>query len=257
MANALPPNLLEEAIDGKGRGGGRMILVEDSVETTGAFVLHHLVKRALPPNSSDVVIFLSFAYPFSHYDRVLRKMGCNLSVQRDNKRLLFFDMLKLEQLDRDRGKTIDDILISLYGEVQKAVEVCLSHDAKCYITLVVDDVSLMEVDAKGSSNLVLDFLHYCYSLTSQYGSSLITLSHEDVYSTMDKPNLLRQLEYLADVVIKVEPLGTGLANDVHGQLTVTNKGLQDGSSKSRNRIHNFHFRIKESSVEYFYPGSKT
>lgn len=74
MANVLPPNLLEEAIDGKGRGGGRMILVEDSVETTGAFVLHHLLKRALPPNSSDVVVFLSFAYPFSHYDRVLRKM---------------------------------------------------------------------------------------------------------------------------------------------------------------------------------------
>lgn len=30
--------------------------------------------------------------------------------------------------------------------------------------------------------------------------------------------MLLQLEYLADVVIKVEPLATGLANDVHGQV---------------------------------------
>ncbi|KAK6136303.1 hypothetical protein DH2020_029967 [Rehmannia glutinosa] len=242
---------------GFGGGGGRMILVEDCVETSGAFVVHHLLKRSLSPHSSDVVVFLSFAHPFSHYDRILRKMGCNLSVQRESKRLLFFDMLRVERLDSDRGKTSDDRLMALYGEVQKAVEVCSSNeDRRRHITLIIDDVSLMEVDANGSSNLVLDFLHYCASLTSQFGCSLIVLNHDDVYSTMDGPNLLLQLEYLADVVMKVEPLATGLATDVHGQLTVTNKGLEDGSGKSRNKVHNFHFRIKDSAVEYFYPGSK-
>lgn len=40
------------------------------------------------------------------------------------------------------------------------------------------------------------------------------------------------------------------------QLTVSNKNLRVGSGKSRTRIHNFQFRIKDSSVEYFYPGSK-
>ncbi|KAK6156391.1 hypothetical protein DH2020_010639 [Rehmannia glutinosa] len=274
MANAPPSNLLDEVLDGKGDavfstssddgygggGGGRMILVEDCVETSGAFVVHHLLKRSLSPHSSDVVVFLSFAHPFSHYDRILRKMGCNLSVQRDSKRLLSFDMLRVERLGEDshsdRGKTSDDRLMALYGEVQKAVEVCSSNEGRRHITLIIDDVSLMEVDANGSSNLVLDFLHYCASLTSQFGCSLIVLNHDDVYSTMDGPNLLLQLEYLADVVMKVEPLATGLATDVHGQLTVTNKGLEDGSGKSRNKVHNFHFRIKDSGVEYFYPGSK-
>ncbi|PIN16724.1 hypothetical protein CDL12_10638 [Handroanthus impetiginosus] len=264
MADVTPRNLLDEALDGKGAAvsstsprGGRMILVEDCVETGGAFVLHHLLKRSLSPSSSDVVVFLSFAHPFSHYDRILRKMGCNLSVQRENKRLLFFDMLTVDHLDRDRRKTSEDILISLYGEVQKAVEASLSHEDKRHITVIIDDVSLMEVDANGSSNLVLDFLHYCYSLTAQFGCSLITLNHNDVYSATDRPTLLLQMEYLADVVIKVEPLGTGLATDVHGQLTVTNKGLQDDFGKTRNVVKNYHFRIKDSSVEYFYPGSKT
>ncbi|KAK4430859.1 Elongator complex protein 6 [Sesamum alatum] len=265
MANALPSTLLDEALDGKGAAvfstspaaDGRMILVEDCVETSGAFVVHHLLKRCLSPHSSDVVVFLSFAHPFSHYDRVLRKMGCNLSVQRDNKRLMFLDMLMVERLGRDRGKTSEDVFIALYGEIQKAVEVCLSHEVGQPITVIIDDVSLMEVDANGSSNLVLDFLHYCYSLAAQFGCSLITLNHDDVYSNEDRPGLLLQLEYLADVVIKVEPLATGLATDVHGQLTVSNKGIHDGSGKSRNKVHNFHFRIKDSSVEYFYPGSKT
>ncbi|KAG8390654.1 hypothetical protein BUALT_Bualt01G0106100 [Buddleja alternifolia] len=260
MTSAPPLNLLDEALgflSGGGGGGGRMILVEDCVETTGAFILHHLLKRSLSPHSSDVVVFLSFAHPFSHYDRILRKMGCNLVMQRDNKRLLFFDMLMLDRLDRDKGKTSADLLLALYGKVQKAVEVCSSPVDTRRITIIIDDVSLMEVDANGSTNLVLDFLHYCCSLTAQFGCSLITLNHDDVYSTMDRPTLLLQLEYLADVVIKVEPLVTGPATDVHGQLTVLNKGLQDGPGKSRNKVNNFQFRIKDSFVEYFYPGNRS
>ncbi|KAK4480263.1 hypothetical protein RD792_013329 [Penstemon davidsonii] len=246
-------NLLDEALGGG--GGGRVILIEDCVETSGAFVVHHLLKRSLSnPHSSDVVVFLSFANPFSHYDRILRKMGCNLVIQRDNKRLLFFDMLMLKRAD---GKKGEELLLALYGEVQKAVEVCLSREGIQHITLIIDDISLVEVDANGSSNLVLDFLHYCYTLTAQFGCSLITLNHEDVYSTVDRPALLLQSEYLADVVIKAEPLATGLAADVHGQLTVVNKGLRlDGSGNSISRIRNFHFKIKETSVDYFYPGSQ-
>lgn len=73
-------------------------------------------------------------------------------------------------LDRIRGKTSEDILIALYGEVQKAVEFFLSHEGRQNVNIVIDDVSLMEVDAKGSSNLVLNFLRYCYSLTAQFVS---------------------------------------------------------------------------------------
>lgn len=32
------------------------------------------------------------------------------------------------------------------------------------------------------------------------------------------PNPLIQMEYIANVVIKAEPLATGLASDVHGQV---------------------------------------
>ncbi|GER32762.1 elongator complex protein 6 [Striga asiatica] len=156
--------------------------------------------------------------------------------------------------DSDRAKLREERFISLFGEIQRAVEICLSPEGSQHVTLMIDDVSLVEVDANGSSNLVLDFLHYCNSLRAQFGCSLVALNHDDVYSTMDEPKLLLHMEYLADMVIKIEPLDTGLAAAVHGQLTVTNRGLEDG--KTRNKVQNFHFRVKDSGAEYFYPGSK-
>jgi hypothetical protein len=36
---------------------------------------------------------------------------------------------------------------------------------------------------------------------------------------MERPAFLLQMVCLADVVIKAEPLASGLANDVHGQVS--------------------------------------
>ncbi|XP_021901510.1 elongator complex protein 6 [Carica papaya] len=122
---------------------------------------------------------------------------------------------------------------------------------------MIDDVSLMEVAANGCSNHVLDFLHYCHTLTSEFDCSLVVLNHKDIYSTTERPTSMLQMEYLADILIKAEPLATGLATDVHGQLTVLNKGMHNQQGNSTNKFHNFHFRVKENCVEYFYPGNRS
>ncbi|XP_059666149.1 elongator complex protein 6 isoform X1 [Cornus florida] len=258
-------NLLDEALGLDDQASpspissGRVALVEDCVETSGAFVLHHLIKHSLSPHySSALVIFVAFAQPFSHYDRILRKMGCNLVVQRDNKRFIFFDMLMLECPDGDGGNISRDGLLELYGKIQKTMEECaLTGDKRTCMTIMIDDISLMEVATNGSSNHVLDFLHYCHTLTAQFGCSVVALNHVDIYSSTEGPPLILQMEYLADVIIKAEPLATGLATDVHGQLTVLSKGISSGGESSRNKMHNFHFKVKENSVEYFYPGSRS
>ncbi|CAN6710413.1 unnamed protein product [Malus baccata var. baccata] len=244
--------LLDEAL---GHLIRRVVLLEDCVDTSAAFVLHHILKRSLsqPPHStSNAVVFVAFAHPFSHYDRILRRLGCNLAAQRDNNRFFFLDML----MDcPDEGKNSDCGLIALYGKIQKTIS-ALAQENNC-VTVMIDDISLMEVAAKGSTNLVLDFLHYCHTLISESGCSLIMLNHEDIYSGTAKPTLILQMEYLADILIRAEPLATGLASDVHGQLTVKNRGIYDGHEGSRNKVSNFQFKVKENGVEYFYPGSKT
>ncbi|KAF5959491.1 hypothetical protein HYC85_000700 [Camellia sinensis] len=254
-------NLLDEAL-GLDNGDSNpsetrlLLLIEDCVETSAYFVLHHLIKRSLSPHSSALVVFVAFAQPFSHYDRILRKMGCNLVVQRDNKRFLFLDMLTLEcpgepQMEMVKKLAKVDFLI------------CMEKSRKLWrlepgaSLVMIDDISLMEVAANGSSNHVLDFLHYCQTLTTEFGCSLVFLNHKDIYSSMERPTLILQMEYLAEVIIRAEPLATGLAADVHGQLTVMNKGICDGPRTLQTKMCNFHFRIKENCVEYFYPGSRT
>ncbi|XP_065871792.1 elongator complex protein 6 [Euphorbia lathyris] len=234
---------------------GKVVLIEDCVETSGSFVLHHLIKRILAPNSTSIVIFLAFSHPFSHYDRILRKLGCNLAAQRDNNRFFFFDMLKFYYSDRNEGKTAEDGFIKLFGEIQKLIR-GLPEKYKKNATIMIDDVSLMEVAAGGSSDIVLDFLHYCHTLTSDVGCSLVALNHEDIYSSMERPAFLLQMEYLSHVLVNAEPLATGLAADVHGQLTVMNRGKCNERWKLK-KISNFQFMIKENGVQYFYPGSRT
>lgn len=82
LDQALGGGLIEDASSASRSGGGRVLLIEDCVETSAAFVLHHLIKRTLsPPHSSAaLIIFAAFAHPFSHYDRILRKMVLSLSL---------------------------------------------------------------------------------------------------------------------------------------------------------------------------------
>ncbi|KAG1339160.1 putative Elongator complex protein 6 [Cocos nucifera] len=199
---------------------GRVVLVLDCVETSGAFVLHHLLRRALSAgDGSGAVLFLALAQSFSHYDRVLRKLGCNLSVQRSNNNLHFFDMLKLEFPGLTEGNDIEGGFVELYSKLQRAIEASRSKEySRGCITIMIDDLSLLEIAACGSTDCVLDFLYYCISLTSELDCSLVILNHEDIYSSEEAPRLLSHLEYLADIVIKTEPLSTGLAADVHGQI---------------------------------------
>ncbi|XP_022987638.1 elongator complex protein 6 isoform X1 [Cucurbita maxima] len=243
-------NLLDEAIgldDSTSLSPlvGRLLLVEDCVETSGAFVLHHLLKRAFSsPHSSNAVIFIAFSQSFVHYERVLRKLGCNLAAQRDSHRFFFLDMLTVGCSDRSGKETGEGVLVGLYCKIQRAVS-ALIQENKRHVTIVIDDIPLLEVAANGSSNHVLDFLHYCHTLTSEIGGSIIALSHEDVYLDIERP-LILQMEYLADVLIKVGPLATGIAKDVHGQLTVLNKPVGGLEENLRNRVHNFQFYIKEN-----------
>lgn len=255
-------NLLDEAL---GLGyqtdpwplRGKVVLIEDCVETSGCFVLHQLLKRTLSSQSpNNTVIFLAFSHPLSHYDRILRKLGCNLVAQRENGRFFFFDMLKLLCPDEKEERNGKGGFISLYWKIQNTIR-ALPENNKNHATIMIDDMSLMEVAAHGSSDHVLDFMHYCHTLTSELGCSLITLNHEDIYTSMERPAFMLQIKYLVDVFIKAEPLATGLAADVHGQLTVLNWGFCNVKGSSNNKISNFHFKVKENSVEYFYPGTRT
>ncbi|AES78871.1 DUF2348 family protein [Medicago truncatula] len=76
-------NLLNESLGFNNNNNnlyGQFVLVEDTVDTSAAFVLHHIFKRSFSSHPSSSVIFLALSHPFSHYDRVLRKIVISLSL---------------------------------------------------------------------------------------------------------------------------------------------------------------------------------
>ncbi|KQK22215.1 elongator complex protein 6 [Brachypodium distachyon] len=242
-------DLLSEAMC----SGARVVVVEDCVEAPAAFVLHLLLKRALAGGGGAAL--LALAQPFFHYDRVLRKMGCNLSMHRKSGRLHFFDLQAFP--GATRGGSIADSLAQLYLAVQRVVDANRTEGNAARFTVMIDDISLLEVAACGSANDVLDFLHYCVTLTSEMNCSLVVLIHEDIYSSEDGVELLLPLRYIADLVIKAAPLSTGLAADVHGQLSVVNKGMLSEQRPAKGqKVWNFHFKVKENGADFFYPGSR-
>ncbi|KAG2405033.1 Elongator complex protein [Vigna angularis] len=224
---------------------GRFVLVEDCVDTSAAFVLHHILKRSFSSHPSSAVLFLAFSHPFSHYDRVLRKLcrrhydSASLSI------FIFGGYLKL----------VLEVLILVWEDMQLSVVVNQKQDKKS-ISIIIDDISFLEVAANGSSDDVLNLLHYCHTLTSEYGCALIALDHKDIYLNGDRTAVILEMEYRADILVKAEPLATGLAKDVHGQLMVLNKETQHQHGITAIKSYNFHFKIKENGIECFYPGTK-
>lgn len=85
---------------------------------------------------------------------------------RDDIIFLPFNFLWDLLLDGDEEKTSGVGLVALYGKIQKVL-IALPQESKNSVTILIDDVSLMEVATKGSKELVLDFLHYCHVLTSE------------------------------------------------------------------------------------------
>ncbi|KAJ1297659.1 hypothetical protein BS78_01G393900 [Paspalum vaginatum] len=181
-------------------------------------------------------------------------MGCNLSLHRRNGRLHFFDLQAFSGGAMEGA--IADSFVLLYSEIQRVVEANNTGENEGQVTIVVHDISLLEVVAHGSVDDVLDFLHYCFTLTSEMDCSLVILIHEDIYAGEENMDLLLHLRYVADLVVKAAPLSTGLAADVHGQLSVVNKGTFHKQSAKSQKVWNFYFKVKENGADFFYPGSR-
>lgn len=78
-------------------------------------------------------------------------------------------------IDENCGKVVETGLASLFRKVQDAVSSLLA-DGKNPITIVVDDISLMEIAANGCLDDVLSFMHYCHTLTSEFVSECCEIS---------------------------------------------------------------------------------
>lgn len=241
----------------------RVVLVDDSLTSPASFLLLSLLSHILPAPDS-LVIFVALKEPFSHYSRVARKQGCNLVMHRERGSLIYIDLLSKSILEQSSSflnvasSIIENKLFPLFGIFVKILKQAPGKN----VWIMIDDISLLEVMAEGNHTHVRDFLHYCKTFASnEQVCSLLLLTHRDVYEAGDETIMAHQLEYISDTIIHVEPLATGQANDVHGQLIVDHRMPFNVDSSSRSALcddfnSSLHYKLLENTVHFFAPGKQ-
>lgn len=249
-----------------------VLLIKDSVAASGSFLLHYLLNKVLAsPDAAapnPLVIFVGLNEPFSHYNKVARKQGCNLAAFRDNGAVVFIDMLVASPIQQETCTSIhnsttdieaccENKLFQLYQRFQKLLR---REPGRC-AWIFIDDLSLLEVVAEGDKNQLLNFVHYCRALACNKQCSLVLLAHQDVFQSSEEIVMANQLEYWSDIVINVISLATGHASDVHGQIIIEHRTseVECGTASSmtsnlRSNLHYLHYKVMENTVLFFSPG---
>ncbi|CAK9196173.1 unnamed protein product [Sphagnum troendelagicum] len=258
---------------------GSLILIEDSVAAKGAFLLNYFLKKLLAAPHASVdeagggttrVLFLALSEPFSHYNRISRKQGCNLISYRNSGQLIFLDMVSDNSPGSIWTKGLkQSALFGLYERVNECVKRRgMQKSGEERTVIIIDDASLLEVLAGGVQNEVLAFLHYCRALYSgSHRCGVVALVHADTDSnrSLSLPvdgaqspaaALVQELEHSADVIVTVDPLSTGLATDVHGQVSVVHWTDALCGAEFRRAPCTLQFKLLESSVLFSHPGGK-
>ncbi|KAI5058330.1 hypothetical protein GOP47_0026500 [Adiantum capillus-veneris] len=240
----------------------KVLLVKDAVSAPASFLLLYLLRKILASPES-FVIFVGLKEPFSHYTKIARKQGCNLLAHQDGGSFVYIDLLSktiLQLSDWTTNDTATSVENKLFLLFQCFVRL-LKQASGRKVWIVIDDVSLLEVVTQGNSAHVRDFLHYCQTLASrQQVCSLLLLTHRDVYEDINETSMAYQLEYMSDTVINVEPLATGQATDVHGQVIVEHKVPCNLDASAHINIRQdsrgcgLHYKLSENAVQFFVPG---
>ncbi|GAB4815626.1 hypothetical protein N2152v2_008082 [Parachlorella kessleri] len=235
---------------------GGLLLIKDCLESPGAFVMLQALKLSL--SISYRVALVSVAQGAQHYQPVLRKLGINLHALTSSGQLVFLDALN-SVAELTGGQSAPGI--SLMGLFRQVAELATSDSSSQPLCLVIDDLS-------GPGCLVA-LAHWDVSADEPW---LSRVEHAAQGSFVVPSPLLLGTCLRQQTVVEVEPLASGQAADVTGNLTVCRRQLASvrpasaggdaypGQSEERPSLllggeglgsQAFYYRLSENSAAYF------
>lgn len=135
----------------------------------------------------------------------------------------------------------DDNLRLFYSTIKSFV----SQDA----LLIIDDLSVLLYNG---FNGVPHFVTKLQSLMNTVGGTLITVVHADEEGSDDveQDNFIKSVIYNSHLILQVQPLHSGLARDVHGQLDI----VHGGKDTLNVQPQSLHYKILDNNVHFFAKG---
>ncbi|KAI9486832.1 MAG: hypothetical protein EXX96DRAFT_550792 [Benjaminiella poitrasii] len=244
------------------------IVITDTVKSDANFLIHHFVVNQLKGNRNVVLVGLSQI--FNHYFLIGRKLGINLQTFKQSGKLVFLDGLThlneytngtpyppikapttpTDTLDMNNNNNSDNILKSFYEKIAVYVK------KQPNTLLILDDISVLLYNGF-SVDQTLAFILKLRSLVEGAESTLLTIMHADEEGSEDsdeQDNFIKQIIYGSQLVLQVQPLNSGLARDVHGQLDVIYGPQLDSLAKQNTPQKSMHYKILDNNVHFFAKG---
>ncbi|KAI9033593.1 hypothetical protein CLU79DRAFT_714471 [Phycomyces nitens] len=142
-----------------------------------------------------------------------------------------------------------DVLRSFYQTIKDHLE------SKKKPLLVLDDVSVLLQSGLGLRE-VCQFVYKLKSLVESVDGTLVTVCHADEQGSEDieQDAFVKTVLTSAELVLQVQALGSGLARDVHGQLSILH-GSKCMPNTSLNYLgQSLHYKILDNNVHFFAKG---
>ncbi|KAI9244830.1 hypothetical protein BDA99DRAFT_577059 [Phascolomyces articulosus] len=242
------------------------IVITDTLKSNGNFLIHHFVGNHLKADRHVILIGLSQI--FNHYFLIGRKLGINLQAYKQSGQFSFIDGLThmntyTEKIPYpptgtpstptntlDGSQPADNNLLLFY----KIIRYQLSQNTKAHPLLILDDASVLLMSGYGL-DAVTQFLQKLKVLMTSVGGTLMTVVHADEEGVDDPEQdaFVKSVISGAELILQAEALGSGLARDIHGQLSILH-GPQYIPKSTNTVAQALHYKILDNNAEFFAKG---
>ncbi|XP_043282989.1 elongator complex protein 6 [Venturia canescens] len=263
---------------------GKMILIEEQHGSDANFVVNSVLSGVLEKGHGICLVL--FHNTFGHYHNVGMKLGYNLNVMRERGQVVVTEPMKImadnvEDLGHDsvdaacvdldkpretRCRTEEDDLpdlMKLDENLVRQLFVCLRN--KCHevmkshesVVIIVDDLSHL-FDLRLSLKDVWFYVRYLRSwmqVEPTLSVCIMTHTYKADPESCQPDMIVVGLKNMAHLMVTVEPLSTGHANDISGRMNVSWR-----VDSIRRKYHlaektSYLYKLHDRHVNIFAPGS--
>ncbi|KAI9306964.1 hypothetical protein BJ944DRAFT_286592 [Cunninghamella echinulata] len=247
------------------------IVITDTLKSDANFIIHHFTSNHL--KTEQRVILVGLSQIFNHYFLISRKLGTNLTNFKQSGQYIFIDGLthlnpysvntpfptantpttpsdtlngSIPPSSSSHELEEENVLKTFYQQIKKYIQ------SGCIV--ILDDISTLLSNGFGSNNIYI-FIKKLKALIESADSTLVTLIHVDEEGSDDveQDTFIKSIVQTSELVLQFQPLGSGLAKDVHGQLSII-YGPKYIPGTTLTQPQSMHYKILDNNAQFFAKG---
>ncbi|KAI8366986.1 hypothetical protein EDC96DRAFT_507739 [Choanephora cucurbitarum] len=235
------------------------IVITDTLKSDANFLIHHFIVNHL--KNDKPVILVGFSQIFNHYFLIARKLGVNLQTYKQNDKFVFIDGLThlngytmQTPYPPSNAPTAPTNTLNFKEDYSmKSFYQIIAAYNKPDTLIILDDISCFLYNKFDHVNT---FFSKLKTLVERTQGTLLTVMHADESGVEDaeQDNFVKQIIYGSSLVLQVQPLHSGLARDVHGQLDVIYGPQCTPLIEKHTPAQSMHYKILDNNVHFFAKG---